>query len=43
MSFNERDAEKTFVQVVSLMNLLGWIWSQEDSIYKHKCLATYFL
>lgn len=41
--FNKRDAEKTFVQLVSLMNLLGWTWSQEDSTYKHKCLTMYFL
>lgn len=43
MSFNERDAETTFVQLVSLMSLFGWTWSQEDSIYKHKCLTMCFL
>lgn len=43
MNFNKRDAETTFAQLVSLMNLLGWTWSQDDSIHKHKCLTTYFL
>lgn len=40
MSFNERDAE-IFVQLVLLMDLLGWMWSQED--YKYKCPTMYFV
>lgn len=43
MSFNERDGETTFVQLVLLMNLLSWTWSQEDSMYKHKGLTMYLL
>lgn len=43
MSFNERDGETTFVQLVLLMKLLSWTWSQEDSIYKHKGLTMYLL
>lgn len=40
MSFNERDAE-IFVQLVLLMDILGWMWSQED--YKYKCPTMYFV
>lgn len=43
INFNRRDTERMFIQLGLLMSLLGWIWSQEDSIYKHKCLNTYFL